>query len=238
MTGAEHPAGPGPIESATQDLLAWLADAAGQPVRLAPPGDRATDKAHDTSGGLTLWPLELVPQRQTRSGGNGREPYRFGVRYLLAVSGPDGLGLLDRVLTAAVREGEPQISLEAGDPALWQAFGVAPRPAAFIEAPAQITPPSISAPPVRHGLQVTIIPRVTLSGRVVGPGDVPLAAMRVEVLGTPLKTETDAQGRFLLAGVPEAPEVRLRLVGRGKILTAQVDPTDTDLVIKCDLPIR
>src|SRR5262245_36487044 len=133
MTGTERPAGPGPIETATQDLLAWLAGAAGQPVRLAPPGDKAADKAHDKADGLTLWPLGLVSQRQTRSGGSGREPFRFGVRYLLTVSGPDGLGLLDRVLTAAVREGEPQFSLEAGDPALWQAFGVAPRPAAFIE---------------------------------------------------------------------------------------------------------
>ena len=87
-------------------------------------------------------------------------------------------------------------------------------------------------------LQLTIIPRVTLAGRVVGPGGVPLAAMRVEVLGTPLKTETDAQGRFTVAGVPEADEVRLRLVGRGRVLTAQVDPTDADLVIKCDLPVR
>lgn len=231
MTESERRAGPGPIEAATQNLMAWLSDVAGQPARLAPPADGSAD-------GLSLWPLELRSQRQTRSGGSAREPYRFGVRYLLTASGPQALRLLDRVLTAASRAGEPEISLEAGDPALWRALGVAPRPAVFIEAPALIEQPATTAPPVLHPLQVTIIPRVTLAGRVVGPGGVPLAAMRVEVLGTPLKTETDAQGRFTVAGVPEASEVRLRLVGRGRVLTADVDPTDADLVIKCDLPVR
>jgi hypothetical protein len=209
----------------------WLAATAGQPARLAPPSDAKDD-------GLSLWPLELRTHRQTRSSGSAREPFRFGVRYLLTASGPHALRLLDRVLIAAARAGEPEISLEAGDPALWSALGVAPRPAVFIEAPALIEQPVITAPPVLQPLQLTIIPRVTLAGRVVGPGGVPLAAMRVEVLGTPLKTETDAQGRFTVAGVPEADEVRLRLVGRGRVLTAQVNPTDADLVIKCDLPVR
>lgn len=231
MTDAPHRAGPGPIEAAAQDLMAWLAEAAGEPARLAPPVNGSDD-------GLSLWPMELRPQRQTRGAGGAREPYRFGVRFLLTASGPKALRLLDRVLTAAARAGEPEISLEAGDPALWLAFGAAPRPAVFIEAPALIEQPAITAPPVLQPLQVSIIPRVTLAGRVVGPNDVPLAAMRVEVIGTPLKTETDAQGRFTVAGVPEADLVRLRLVGRGRVLTAQVDPTDADLVIKCDLPVR
>jgi hypothetical protein len=230
MTETERRA-EGPIEAATQDLLAWLAQTAGQSARLGLPQDGAPD-------GLSLWPLELRPQRQTRSGGSQREPFRFGVRYLLTASGPQALRLLDKVLTAAALAGDPQFSLEAGDPALWRALGVPPRPAVLIEAPAQILHPEVHVSPVLQPLRITIIPRVLLTGRVVGPGDVPLAAMRVEVLGTSYKTETDAQGRFTIAGVPEAPEVRLRLVGRGQILTAQVDPTDADLVIKCDLPVR
>jgi hypothetical protein len=231
MTQPERHGEPGPIEAAAQNLMDWVARAAGQPARLAPPAAQSDD-------GLSLWPLELRHQRQTRGATGLREPYRFGVRFLLTASGPQALRLLDRVLAAAVTDAEPEISLEAGDPALWQAFGAAPRPALLIDVPAQIAYPQLVAPPVLQPLQVTLIPRLTLAGRVVGPGDVPLAAMRVEVVGTPIKTNTDAQGRFSMAGVPEAPEVRLRLVGRGKILTTQVDPTDADLVIKCDLPTR
>lgn len=220
---------PGPIEAATQDLMAWLAKS-GQPVRQAPPSD--------TGDGLTLWPLELRPQPQARGAGPVREPFRFAVRYLLTASGPHALRLLDGVLVAAVRAGSPQFTLDAGDPLLWQGFGLAPRPAVLVDAPVQIQYLEKPAPPVTQPLQLSIMPRVTLTGRVVGPGEVPLAAMRVEVLGMPLKTETDADGRFSIAGVPEADRVPLRLVGRGQILTAQVDPTDADLVITCDLPVR
>jgi hypothetical protein len=220
---------PGPVEAATQDLMAWLAKT-GQPVRQAPPSD--------TGDGLTLWPLELRPQPQVHSGGPHREPFRFAVRYLLTASGPHALRLLDAVLVAAVRAGQPQFILDAGDPALWHAFGTPPRPALLVDAPVQILYLDKTAPPVLHPLQLSIIPRVTLTGRVVGPGDVPLAAMRVEVLGMPLRAETGTDGRFTIAGVPEADTVPLRLVGRGQVLTAQVDPTDADLVIKCDLPVR
>jgi hypothetical protein len=220
----------GPIETATADLLDWLGRAAGQPARLAAPGDSADE-------GLALWPLELRTLRQTR-GVSRREPYRFGVRYLVTATGPNPLRLLDRVLAAAVAAGEPEILLAAGDPALWQAFAAAPRPALLVDVPAQLAYTPQTAPPVLHPLRIKHIARRTLTGLVVGPGDEPLAAMRVEVAGTPYATHTDAQGRFTVAGVPEAAEVRLRLVGRGQTLTAVVDPAEADLVIHCELPTR
>ncbi|NUR28785.1 MAG: carboxypeptidase regulatory-like domain-containing protein [Catenulispora sp.] len=254
----------GPIEAATADLLAWLGRAAGQPAQLGNPGDPAGDpKPNDAKlndpkpndpkaaehgdqgghgkpanpGALILTPLELRTQRQTRGTGV-REPYRFGVRYLLTATGSGALGLLDRVLAAAVAAGEPLIVLEAGDTALWQALGVPPRPALFVDVPVQIAYEERTAPPVRHPLQLRTIARLTLAGRVLGPGDEPLAAMRVEVVGTPLATLTDAMGRFAVPGVPEAPAVQLRLTGRGRVLLASVDPAEKDLVITCDLPTR
>jgi len=58
---------PGPVEAATQDLMAWLAKT-GQPVRQAPPSD--------TGDGLALWALELRPQppgrKIGRASGGGR----------------------------------------------------------------------------------------------------------------------------------------------------------------------
>ncbi|WP_245601886.1 carboxypeptidase-like regulatory domain-containing protein [Hamadaea tsunoensis] len=222
----------GPIEAATADLLAWLGRAAGQPARLGAP-----DAGESTGEHLTLTPLDLRTQRQTRGTG-AREPYRFGVRYLLTASGEGALGLLDRVLAAAVAAGEPQIVLEAGDTALWRALGVPPRPAFFVDVPVQIAYEERTAPPVRHPLQLRAIARLTLAGRVLGPGDEPLAAMRVEVVGTPLSTLTDAMGRFAVPGVPEAATVQLRLTGRGRVLLASVDPAEKDLVITCDLPTR
>ncbi|MEU7614202.1 carboxypeptidase-like regulatory domain-containing protein [Micromonospora sp. NPDC049204] len=226
--------GRGPIETATAELAAWLTSAAGEPVPVGPP------RTGGDAAGLTLWPLELRPARQTRSSGVVREPYRFTVRYLLCVTGPAGLPRLDRVLTVATREGSYPVVLEAGDPPLWAAFGAAPRPALLIDVPAQVDHPTPAAPPVLQPLRLRHLEVHTLTGRVVGPEDQPLAAMRVELSATGSATRTDTDGRFHLVGVPHDPEhpspARLRLTGRGLVLTADVDPGEPDLVIVCAPP--
>jgi hypothetical protein len=165
----------GPIETATGDLLDWLERAAGESARLAAPSGPPAE-------GLALWPLELRPQRQTRGCGP-HEPFRFGVRYLLTATGAGALRLLDRVLAAAVTQGAPEIALEAGDRQLWQVLQTPPRPALFIDVPVQVTQAVQAAPPVLHALQLRHVARITVSGRIVGPRDEPLAAMRVEVVG-------------------------------------------------------
>ncbi|MCW3840972.1 carboxypeptidase-like regulatory domain-containing protein [Micromonospora yasonensis] len=224
----------GAIEAAVADLATWLTGAAGDPVPVGPPRD-------DPDGGLTVWPLELRPARQTAAGGGAREPYRFVVRLLVTGAGPAALPALDRVLAAAATAGEPEVVLTAGDPQLWRAFGVAPRPALLVDVPARIARPAPVAPPVLHPLRLRQLDMLTLDGRVVGPERQPLAAMRVEVIGTPYATATDHSGRFRLVGVPHDPDgpdrpVRVRLVGRGRVLTADLDPADPDLVIVCAPP--
>ncbi|MBO4160870.1 carboxypeptidase-like regulatory domain-containing protein [Micromonospora antibiotica] len=226
--------GRGPVEAATAALAAWLAGVAGEDVPVGPPTDGGA--------GLTLWPLALRPARQTRGTGT-REPYRFTIRYLVSAAGPTALAGLDRILTAAAGAGEPELVLEAGDPALWVTLGVTPRPALLVDVPAQVTPASPVAPPVLHPLRLHRLALRDLAGRVIGPQQQPLAALRVELVGTPYATHTDAGGRFRIAGVPHDPEhpgrpVRLRLVGRGRTLTAEVDPADADLVIVCEPPAR
>ncbi|GAA2191455.1 carboxypeptidase-like regulatory domain-containing protein [Micromonospora lupini] len=226
--------GRGPIETATAELAAWLTSAAGAPVPVGPP------RAYGDADGLTLWPLELRPALQTRSSGAVREPYRFTVRYLLCVAGPAGLAVLDRVLTAATSDGSYPVVLEAGAAPLWSAFGAAPRPALLIDVPAQVDHPTPAAPPVLQPLRLRQLSMRTLTGRVVGPENQPLAAMRVELTGTASATRTGPDGRFLIVGVPHDPEhpgpVRLRLRGRGLVLTADVDAGEDDIVIVCAPP--
>jgi len=221
----------GAIEAAVAELAAWLTGAAGDTVPVGPPRD-------DPAGGLTVWPLELRPARQTVGSGGAREPYRFVVRLLVSGGGPAALPALDRVLAAAAAAGTPEVVPAGGDPALWRAFGVAPRPAVLVDVPAQIARPQPPAPPVRHPLRLRQLGLRTLTGRVVGPERQPLAALRVELVGTPYATQTDHAGRFRLVGVPHDPDepgrpVRVRLVGRGRTLTADLDPADPDLVIVC-----
>ncbi|MFD6260797.1 carboxypeptidase-like regulatory domain-containing protein [Micromonospora chalcea] len=219
----------GAIEAAVADVASWLTGAAGEPVPVGPPRD-------DPDGGLTLWPLELRPARQTATGGAAREPYRFVVRLLVAGGGPAALAALDRVLAAATTAGRPELVLATGDPALWRALGVAPRPALLLDVPARIDRPAPIAPPVRHPLRLRQLGMRTLDGRVVGPQDQPLAAVRVELVGSAQATETDAAGRFRLAGVPHDPDspdapVRIRLIGAGRVHTAELDPDGDHLIV-------
>ncbi|MGC5052338.1 carboxypeptidase-like regulatory domain-containing protein [Micromonospora sp. DT48] len=223
----------GPIRAATAELAAWLAGAVGDPVPVGPPRPDADPSR------LALWPLELRPARQTR-GSSGPEPYRLTVRYLLAAGGPEALAALDRVLVAATGAAGRTLVLEAGDPALWAAFGAVPRPALLIDVPVQVTHPARPAAPVLRPLRLRQLEMLTVDGRVVGPAEQPLAAMRVEVVGQPYATQTDPAGRFRIVGVPHDPDhptpVRLRLTGRGQVLTTEVDPTEPDIVIVCAPP--
>lgn len=226
MTDGER----GPIESATAELAQWLTRTVGEPVWVGPPADAERP-------GLSLWPLALRPETQLRGAGR-REPYRFGIRYLITVGQPASLGLLDRLLRAAAVAGEPAVSLDAGDPRLWRSFGVAPRPAVFIDIAVQIDRPLAVAAPVTRPLSLRQLELTSFTGRVVGPGEQPVASMRVEVLDTQYATHTDDAGWFTVPGVPAGAAIRLRLRGRGHVMTAEVNPADDDIVIHCEFPRR
>lgn len=216
----------GPIETATADLAAWLERASGGPVRIGPPVD-------EDEAGLALWPIELRPEHQTRSTG-AAHPYRFAVRFVVAGSGPAALGLLDRVLTEAVRAGEPALRLDGVDQAVWSSARAMPRPALVFEVPAQVAYPVPNTPLVRQPLVVKQAGMRPLAGEVVGPGGQPVAGVRVEVAGTALVAYTDPRGRFAFASVPAADRLRLRLLGRGRTFTAEVaGAEDEPIVIHC-----
>ena len=220
---------PSPIAGATA-LVRQRLSALDIPVRVGLP-------AAGAEAALCLWPLALLPAPQTR-GGAGREPLRLRVRLLvLADAPPDRFAdLVDRALVALAGQGDLTVALEPCDPALWQALGLAPRAAVFVDVPAQVTWPTPVIPLVRGPLRVDGAPLRALSGRLLGPGGVALAAMRVEVVGVGASTYTDSGGTFSFAGVPGDAVVRLRLSGRGRHLEADVEPGSTDPVtIHCDL---
>jgi hypothetical protein len=216
----------GPIEAATDELLSFVTAACDGPVRLGIPADA-------DEPGLCLWPYELRAEQQTT--GAARAPYRFAVRYLLAGSSVAALGLLDRVLTEAVRAGAPELVLAAPPAELWRALGLAPRPVLGFHVPASVEIPVDPAPLVRGALQLRGLELVALIGSVLGTGDEPVAGARVEVAGTRLATHTGAHGQFQFAAVPEGERLALRIHARGRIFTAWLDPPIGEPVtLHCD----
>ena len=217
------PGTPGPVEAATADLVAWLDRVVEQPVRVGPPVDGPDDTT------VTLWPYELRADRQT-TGTGPRNPYRFTVRYVLVAALP----ALDRVLGAAVRSGEPTVCLEGLDGSVWSAVRAAPRPVLVIEVPATVSHPVPDTPLVRGPLVLKQTGLRPLAGAVLGPGDQPVAGVRVGIAGTAIATYTDGNGRFRLGGVPAGDRIGLRIEGRGRTFTADVDPAGAEpVVIRC-----
>ena len=224
--------GSGPIARSMTDLAAWLSTV-DTSVWIGDPG------AEDApAGALSAWPVAVLADQEVR-GSLLRQPMRLRVRYLVTAGGgtvdADSARLLDPVLSAAAVGGSVAVVLEPVPVELWQALGLRPRAALLVDVPAQVERATPRVPLVRGPLTVHGTPMRSLSGRVVGPGDVPLAGIRVEapVLGT--STYTDNGGRFAFGGLPAGEPARLVLVGRGRQFEAEVS-TDAEapVLIRCD----
>ncbi|GIH02232.1 hypothetical protein Rhe02_02990 [Rhizocola hellebori] len=230
----------GPLAAATSQLASWLKQVTGVAVLF---GDTTDEQSPDDTapavGALRLWPLGLRPETQTRMPGS-TDPAAFRVRHLVAPAdapiGPDSLRLLDMVLVAAVQAGEPTICPEPPDALLWLALGTTPRPGLLVDATAHVQhEPPATSPLVLQPLRLQSLDMRPLQGRVLGPGDQPVAGMRVTVAGMSGAAYTDPRGMFQFAAVPQHGPVRLELRGRNRSLIAQVEPGHAEpLVIRCD----
>ena len=94
-------------------------------------------------------------------------------------------------------------------------------------------------PPV-HRVRLPLVlrnaPMRPYAGRVVGPGDLPIPAARVESPDLGQIVETDLQGRFRFPGVPVGmPMRRLRVSAKGLVVDVDVDAGKNEpLVIRMD----
>jgi hypothetical protein len=163
---------------------------------------------------------------------------RLILRCLISASGSteEATRVLDRVLIAAAAATGRTVVLEPPSPQTWLAFAVKPRPVLLFDVPLQIERHTPTAPLVRQPMQVQSMTMLALHGRILGPGDIPLSDMRVEVASTGHSTNTDSNGQFVLAGVPAGEPARLRVRGRGRFLLAEVEEPSTDpVVIHCNI---
>jgi hypothetical protein len=207
----------------TVDIEAWIGD----------PG--AGDAP---AGGLCAWPIAVLADQEVR-GSTLRQPMRLRVRYLVTAGGEpggaDAARLLDPVLSAAAAGASVAVVFDPVPVELWRAMGLRPRAALLVDVPAQVERATPRVPLVRGPLTLNGTPMRPLRGRVVGPGDVPLAGIRVEAPVIGASTYTDNGGRFTFDGLPAGDPARLVLAGRGRQFEAEVS-TDADApaLIRCD----
>jgi hypothetical protein len=224
--------GSGPIARSMSALAAWLSTVDTQ-VWVGDPG-----AAEAPASGLCAWPVGVLAEQEVRAT-TVRQPLRLRVRYLLtaggAAGGADAARLLDPVLNAAAADDAVSVVFEPVPVELWRALELRPRAALLVDVPAQVERVTPRPPLVRGPLRLDGRPLRALSGQVVGPGDVPLAGIRVEAPMVGASTYTDNSGRFAFGGLPAGDPARLVLVGRGRQFQAEVNAdADAPVLIRCD----
>jgi hypothetical protein len=212
------------IDALDRELGDWLkATAPKTTVSFAPPTDEVGDKPV-----VNCYLLSLATSPPTRTvGTRGPVPQQFALRYLVSVNAAaveDAHRVLGPLVFAAMdRPGcEVELDMLPGD--LWLALGVKPRPALILRVPLRLARPEPAVGIVLHPIVINEAPLRSLSGRVLGPGDIPLAGARLELPSLGLAVRTDHRGHFTFPPIPIDPlPTELVISARGRVLRVAPD---------------
>lgn len=231
----------GVLSEADEKFRAWLqAAAGGADVVAGPPRDDPPDGGKAT---LCTYLLAIEPVRRVVTDKYHPAPVVLHLRYLVAPQGKDdraALELVDRLLEATYDAALPDdldVDLAPAPTDVWQALGARPRPAVTVQLTARFLPKPAEVEYVREQLHVVGTGVRSLGGRVLGPGDIPLAGAEVVVAATRASTRTSTSGTFRFPAVPTGPDpVRLAIRAKGRTFSVDVDPSDGEpVVVRCDL---
>jgi len=204
-------------------------------VVLDPPTASAS---HATPSGVSLYLMECVSAPPPR--GPRRPPLQATLRYVVttwASKQEEAHRLLGVLLFAAMDDPDLEVDAIPLPASTWQAFGTVPQPSIVLAVPFK---QERAEPPVKYvrvPLVVQAAPVVTLSGTVVGPGDIPVAGARVDLADLKLYARTDQRGRFSFKAVPGGPRpLSLRVLAKGKEMAFLVEKpsSDSPVTIKFD----
>jgi Carboxypeptidase regulatory-like domain len=201
------------IDQVDRELTAWVSSVlTGVAVSLAAPLDRATGI------GVSVYLLRVVKAPPAR-GGRGRPVLQLTLSYLVTTWSEDpeeSHRMLGELAFAALAHTEYEVEMDPAALAVWRAFGIAPRPSFTLSVRLQREWPAVKQPIVRSAVAVQGSVAATVSGLVVGPGDVPVTGARVECPALNRVTRTDGKGRFRLAAVPAAPPPQFLVTAKGQ----------------------
>lgn len=147
----------------------------------------------------------------------------------------DAHRLLGALLESALADERIEIELGAVAPALWQALGLRPRPAFFVQMAMRIDRSEPLAPPVREAPAIEVVDLLPLAGRVLGPGGTGLADAHVALPALQATSRTDRRGRFRFGALPsEGGALAVEVSARGRTMTTNVrrPPGGQPLIIR------
>jgi hypothetical protein len=120
---------------------------------------------------------------------------------------------------AAMDRPDNEVELDPLPADLWLALGVVPRPAFVLRVPLRLARPEPTAGIVLHPIVINEAPLRSLSVRVLGPGDIPLAGARLELPSLGMAVRSDHRGHFTFPPIPIDPlPPELVISARGRVL--------------------
>lgn len=207
------------IDAIDRELQEWLkATVPKTTVSFAAPPAEAGDKPV-----VSCYLLALATAPPTRGAATGGPaPQQFALRYLISVSASvaeEAHRVLGPLVFAAMDRPGCEVELDMLPADLWLALGVVPRPSFMLRVPLRLARPEPSVGVVLHPIVINHSPLRSLIGRVVGPGDVPLAGARLDLPSLHLSTRSDHRGHFTFPPIPADPLPKeLVITARGRVL--------------------
>lgn len=213
-TDREGNAAGGGFEAVDQRLKDWVASLLpDRRISLSVPVGQSAEPL------VGLYLLELQPSTPATTPVR-RNPLQIRLGYLvtaLAEYPEEAHRMLWTLAFAAMETPGFEVEMAPLSAELWQAFGVPPQPSFMLRVPLQYPRPAEPAHLVESAIELHASPMVSLTGMLLGPGDLPIANARVELPALRLFCRTDGQGRFRFAAVPSRDETcRFRIQARGR----------------------
>ncbi|MBI1257366.1 MAG: hypothetical protein GC204_07840 [Chloroflexi bacterium] len=217
------------IDQIDERLKTWVTSVVGAVnVAFTSPGEMQADPV------VHLYLMKIVPVLATQDASH--PPKQVKLHYLVAVRAADPEAthkLLGELIFAALDSTDFEIDYDPITPETWLALGTELQPGFVIQVPFTRERPVpdtqlVRVPMVTHATSIT-----SLQGVVIGPKDLPLAGVLVELPTLRQYQRTDSRGRFRFPTVPAAPATKLlRVSGKGHELEVNVEQGAEPVIIR------
>lgn len=205
------------IDQADRQLKAWINGLLGDAILTFGPPER-TPSGPGVKDGVSCYLLSLDDKPPERA--PQRAPLQITLCYLIttcAETPEQAHRLLGQLVFAAMQVSDWEVELQLIPPGYWEALGAPPQPCFILRVPLRMERPAPPVQRVRKPLEVMPAPVRSLSGIVLGPGDIPIAGAAIRLPFLNISTASDAAGRFVIPAVPATDRAwRLHVRAKGK----------------------
>ncbi len=221
------------IDQIDEQLKAWVTSVAGSvTIALTPPRD-TSQTLPQADPVVHVYLMGIVPALAAPD--PKKLPRQVMLDYLIAVRGNDpeqAHKLLGLLILAALDSTAFTLNFEPLPVETWLAFGTEPQPAFVLRVPLNRDRSAVDVKVVRQPMVLREASISSLQGVVLGPKDLPLAGVLVELPGLRQYQRTDVHGHFRFPTVPLDPPIKsLRVSGKGHELDVNVESITNPLVI-------